>query len=1420
MGEEQKDIIYFGVIDSSLMRRNEDINQSIIRMMEEEGLKIPEHIEIQYDGTIDEGIGDSQQIPFQVYSIKNKKEEKEEILEELNELKEIRNLLLSLGNDVENYHIIEELEDKVLSIKDQFKNPKMASDELKKELQDIDQELIDVKNNIDNYSKQYDEIYQKMNQIIEDTKNQLNGDSLLDSNEIEKIQNLSLGKKMEENSQSIYIKNKLDLFQKKYHLLKDKEKKLLQDIESAEAFDLTISEYQEIYKSFPKTKLFNRILREKGLNFILDKPSNERTKEEKEILKNAKNSILEDIRKRRLDDKTSILDIVVSMYHLDDVMKKKELSKPLRIPSKAMQNIERNQEKLPKQIMAKQEDLNSYIPLKAPDDILLLNAGKQDEIKLLNSAHIEKEEEKGKEILEKIKVYQDTNTNQYYVNQAVLNRFMLDKDLGTERIDGKLCYQITEEDKDAILNNVNEETTATYYQTELIPVSLESTKAEDIENKNSSLQKDEESLSRAIKEDVITLYKSIDNPNQIYISKDTLSRFDIGTTSHEVIIDNEICYPMKESIYNFMNYKLRQNPNISVEYRSFTSKNEMDSNNYDNRDIEEVISKVEENINRIEEESSDFKENSISKEKEKTSFFEDENEDIEEKEENDQPIVISLYEDLDANKVFVEKKVLNTFDIEVHTKPIVISGITCQRVNDVVVRKLEEMADSSNSQVVIKHVALRKKKKEKKVKEPLQEEGIPNSTIDNITVEEKKNDKDEEEPLVEEKISSNKNEPLKKEEEIETTFSDQDETVINDSRKDDRDLISDDELESIINSRFDDLEKEELNDNLNHEEEKEDDLKLNKVENSFPKPHVEAILYKLTKDLNIHKKDSKRFQASNIKVSKRFVNELKSGNYLYNIVHIVPSVGKATIGFFQKLSSKLLLTKRAKESIIELRRRTYEDLTDEELEVLFHEYRGNQLKTDMNNQINPIILDRLKDYGMRKVRLLNESIQNNYRLLFTCLGEIDALDEEIEDGKLFLEDKKKYVLEKEEILSTCKDAVLCILKDREEANNLLSGGIHGLEEDFKAVQTKLSYAGMRFAKDKDFNNDLQSVLAEYGQALNNAISMDDKKGIVDNFIKLESCYFNNTDIDSSMFGKRSVGAKYYSPLAEEFDYRDDPFIRDLFTTVAITSATVSAINAYRVHQIEDRQLLNQQRDDAYIVNQNNDNIVDFSHQVANKIDENRDVITNGIKAQASEDILSVGHILNQKNVALNSNLTGTNIYHHIQGDINKIISEYSSGTLNDVQVLAQLKNVVRDSQGYLNTVASDYLKAVQEYASAHPGFDISALQDTLEQIVYNPSAIMDMNEAIFDITNMAGGLSSLTTTHVEALSYLPSDMITTLTSAIASCSLAIKVSSTMNQKYHKKNIYGNDVTDLMDRYLNGEEFEDEEVDENHQSRRH
>ena len=48
------------------------------------------------------------------------------------------------------------------------------------------------------------------------------------------------------------------------------------------------------------------------------------------------------------------------------------------------------------------------------------------------------------------------------------------------------------------------------------------------------------------------------------------------------------------------------------------------------------------------------------------------------------------------------------------------------------------------------------------------------------------------------------------------------------------------------------------------------------------------------------------YKATNIKVSKQFVDELSFGEYLYNIVCVVPNMVKASASFLTKLGSKLL----------------------------------------------------------------------------------------------------------------------------------------------------------------------------------------------------------------------------------------------------------------------------------------------------------------------------------------------------------------------------------------------------------------------------------------------------------------------------------------------------------------------------------
>ncbi len=577
------------------------------------------------------------------------------------------------------------------------------------------------------------------------------------------------------------------------------------------------------------------------------------------------------------------------------------------------------------------------------------------------------------------------------------------------------------------------------------------------------------------------------------------------------------------------------------------------------------------------------------------------------------------------------------------------------------------------------------------------------------------------------------------------------------------------------------------------------DVEVKEKEETVVKPHVEDILDKLTTDLDIRAKDCKRYQASNLRISKNFKDELHSGNYAYNIVHIVPATLKAGISFFRKLSGKLLTSARAEKAMKTIEERL-STLSDAELEVLFEEYKGTQLKTDMNNQINPLILSKLKEFGLAKVEVLNTQIRNDYIKLFTLLGQIKALEEKMtksgkEDGSL--EAKRR------ELMKQASVHVQSIIDCRTKANNLLSSGVHGIEEDFKAVQTKLSYVGMRFSKTNDFDTDLQHQLGLLGRRLNTAIAHKDDEAIVQNFMGLESCYYDNTEIRGSLAGKRSVGSKYYSPVAEQFDYRDDPFIRDLFTTVAVTSAAVSAINAIRVHQIESQQAS-----------------LDQVHQMGKDISDKRATFEEGMKAQAQQDILNNANVRERAHLDLTdwqfndayhaADSAGHAAYNQFYVDVNNQLNavsfDYASGVISQAEALQRVADISNNAHATLRDVVDSGLQILRPYAQTHPQFDLTAVEQSMDYIVSHPNAIADMNQAMVDVANIGDQLQQL-----SSLGTLPSDMASTLVCAASAAVLAGNVANTMNKAVRKKGEYGNDITDMMDDYLYGVEVEEEQV---------
>ena len=569
---------------------------------------------------------------------------------------------------------------------------------------------------------------------------------------------------------------------------------------------------------------------------------------------------------------------------------------------------------------------------------------------------------------------------------------------------------------------------------------------------------------------------------------------------------------------------------------------------------------------------------------------------------------------------------------------------------------------------------------------------------------------------------------------------------------------------------------------------------------------VQSILAKLTNGLDVGKKDVKRYNASNIKVRNTFKEELHSGNVLYNVVHVVPTIFKTTAGFFRKLGAKIMLNDSAKKNV-EILKSRINILSDNELQFLFDNYRGNAIVQDMNLQINDLLQAKLKEFGLAKVEKLNDDIKKNYSELFTLVGQINALDNKTD---------KASIAKKQELYAKASVFVKNILNSRKDANSLLSGGIHGQEEDFKAAATKMNYVGLRFSKIDDFDSELQQRLGETELRMNQALAADEPKATVDKFLELEALYSKNTEVKKSIVGRRSVGAKCYSPLAEELNYKDDPFIKDLFTTIAVTSATVSAFRA-----LSAQKMINEHNQQLSQANSNNQATIDYVHQTGNDIASRRETFAEGMKAQGYGDTLGTANLGERYSLDGSNWHLGSDTYrsldshfHQISSDnfanvssqLNDVVSKYGLGTITNAQALQEIAKISSSSNNAFMNLVTQSKEVLSNYTASHPQFDLSAVQGSIDYLVNHTDAIANMNQSMVDVTNLGGGLADVTLQQLEPLTAMPG-LYSSLIAAASSAALASGVSKSMRKKDREK--YAEELSQMiMEGY--GQELEENE----------
>ena len=1525
----------------------EQQRDKIFNLMKTAGVEITKEefdtLEIGYEGADDDyGISETQSTKFIVFKVSKERidenntvNSKDELSDVLTEIKTLRDKLNNIVSDVSKTDIIQELVDKTEGLEKMISNnQKVNSNVYTEAIKEIDEQLVEIEKKLKEAIKLYEESYEKMRKILEEQNEKLNNSGLLTDEEYNLIMTEFLGKRVEENKQTIEIKKEIEARKKQIASLKRRKNKIKKDLASAEALGINASQYQSITNTLMKRKLVNAILEAKGLEEIISIPAKERTKEQTKKLKDAKEEIIEEIAKlqKSQNNEMSVLDAIEALYGIDTEMVVKGKAKEHKLTKEELNNVKNNVALLPERIVVRDKTLlkntvlNSINPTAAPEDMIeVIDKKVQEEVKeeqveevveekeidvekpiemitlfiddenldvyarkyVFDRFHLEKQSEeviidesvcykmdeedadyiienkdnnyspylidtrqvkieKENELdevkpIEKITLYIDVdNDNEIYGNRYLFSRFNMDIMSDEIRIDGKACFRMSEEDATFILGNQDNNYSPYIVETRMIE--LGKREVETIEEK--------EELTAPIEK--ITLYIDTDNNNEVYGNRYLFNRFNMDTLSNEVRIDGKVCFRMDENDAAFIlgNKDNNYSP-YQVEIREVQlGKRIVENNNkqyvktkeenLDNHKNDKVVEEIKEEIDntlpveriviyrdldnrgevygrkylfdrfslnyssdevridgalcyKINEDDLDFiignQTNSYSpyrveirgvnlgKRAEKE-FVEEEEKPIEK---------IVFYRDLDNNgEIYGKKYLFDRFNLDYASLETRIDGALCYRMefNDADFILGNQNNSYSPYSVEIKDIHLGKKIVS--INDGIDNFEVDSSDINKIIEEDKEEDKNDDKD------------------------DDKDDHIItdNDEKEDDDQVI-------VIENDDED------------EEEKEEDDEKEVPEYKSSRPHVEAILDKLTTGLDIGPKDCPRYMASNVHVAKNFVDELKSGNVAYNVVHFVPGTVKASVSLFRKLSSALLLSKRGKISMVELKDRL-EELTEEELDVLFEDYKGSQLKTDMNNQINPIILDRLRRYGIEKVAVINNTIKNNYNDLFILLGQIKALEEKLANGKLESAEASALNSEKERLMKLAAGHILIIKDERKKANDLLSGGIHGLEEDFKAVASKLNYVGFRFAKTNAFDNELQHKLGQYGQGLNIAIYNNDYEGIVNNFMSLESLYFENTEIKGNSLTRRSVGSKYYTPLAEQFDYRDDPFVRDLLSTIAITSATVSAVNAIRVHQIESGEL-NSNIDAA---NAHNQATMDQVHKVGEEITGKQEVFKEGMEAQAHEDILSSSNTIERAELDMNNwkftdayhtaDRAGHSFYNKFNDDvtrqINDVANRYSRGTITQDVALREMASIANASHETLVNVSNECLSILRNYASSHPNFDLTAVEEAMEYLVSHPEAASNMNNGMVDVVNLGNSLKGLTLEQYQGLVSIPSDMLSTLICACSAATLATHVSNNMDQRYNDKSEYGNEITDMMEDYLDSYFKEDEEELENSRRR--
>ncbi len=571
------------------------------------------------------------------------------------------------------------------------------------------------------------------------------------------------------------------------------------------------------------------------------------------------------------------------------------------------------------------------------------------------------------------------------------------------------------------------------------------------------------------------------------------------------------------------------------------------------------------------------------------------------------------------------------------------------------------------------------------------------------------------------------------------------------------------------------------------------------------------IVNELTQGLGIKKGDHKELYASHIKIKDSFKQEICSGNYLYNINHFIPTVLYMASQLVKKAKNHILASKESKKRIATLKERV-DGLSEEDVAIVWRDYRNERvIQEKYPTVLNDLLSKKMYEYAIGKAEKLNEENKNHYLDIFCTCRQVDLLNEQLQDPNLSDVERTQLEEAKAIVLEGKAEVVKAIRENKREADQYLSGGLVGFESDMKAAESKMNYVGRRFAKSYDMDEKLAAQQAKLEKEENYAIRTGNDEMAFNAFVNSEMLLSENTEIKKTIFGKVSAGKKDYSPLAKMLNRAPDTFVRDVFTSLAVTGAVINVAGGIMARNANQNILDHQQRS----INSHNEKVMADVHKAGNDLTGKSDTFASGMRAQTNQAVNDASGTIERSAIDKNNWAVGSSQYHmddaigheyynslyrNTENAFADIANKYSAGEISQSDALNSFNDIANQTQANLNEVYTACKPIMEDYAKNHSSFDLAGSLKTMDYLTQNPTAITDMNNALVDTVQIGEHLSGLSLEQVEAINQLPSDLATTLIGATATAALAMNVANSMNAN-EKAGKYGNEVTDMVAEYV-------------------